>query len=540
MADGFELTDSDITELGPEKAVRFFRDLLWSAVSNAVVDKSDIHVPISIYEPDEGIDAMTEDAAASGFFPEGTAGYQIKAGDIGPADCKNEVRNERGQLTSMIQDVLEQDGTYVLVLFTDLTNAKRRRRENALQETFEENGFPNADVELYTSSHLIGFANRFPGLVAKYSRVPGHGIGYETWGRKKPINDIGIYVPDKQHEYHIDAIRKEINDAEECPMIRITGVSGLGKTRLAYEALSLDHLRGRVIYAAAEQFKDSPLQQSLAINEDRSAILVLDECPPELHEDFHRIFGARSSRITVITISDTLTSTEADYSAELKPVNSDVVEEILQNEWSEIPEPSIKRVAEFAEGFPQIAALLIENVPAESDEDTENLLEIDDHQLFNRLIIGRDGLEVASVSEVKQVLEAFALFERVGWQNKDGKRHTETEWLIEQFRFDESIGVRKFERIVRQQRDRGILEGDHYLSLKPLPLVTHLIRSFWRNHLGQAEELTVEMPDQMVSQFGERIPYLSSFESGRQWVSDILAPAGWFDDEELLRRSCAT
>lgn len=535
MAEGFELMDSDVTGLGPEKAVQFFRDLLWSAASDAVVDKSDTHVPISIYESDEGIDAMTEDAAASGFLPEGTAGYQIKAGDIAPAECRNEVTDGREQLTSMVQEVLEQGGTYVLVLFTDLTNAKRQRRENALRETFEDHGFPNADVELYTSSHLIGFANRFPGLVAKYSQVSGHGVGYETWGRETPIKHISTYVPDEQHEYHIETIREEIDKAEECPIIRVAGVSGLGKTRMTYEALSPNHLRNRVIYADAEQFRNSPLQRSLEIDQDWSAILVLDECSPELHEDFRRMFGAQSSRIAVITISDTLTSTEADCSAELGPVSSDVIEEILHNEWPNLPEPSIERVAEFVEGFPQIAALLVENVPTEPDDDTDNLIAIDDHQIFNRLIIGRQDSGDASVDEVKQVLEAFALFERVGWENENQDRHMETEWLIEQFDFNESIGVRKFERILRRQRDRGILEGDHYLSLKPLPLATHLVRSFWRNHPNQAGELITEMPEQMVRRFGERIPYLSSFESGRQWISDVLSPGGWFDDGELLR-----
>jgi hypothetical protein len=260
MVEGFELTDSDLTGLGPEEAVRFFRDLLWAAASDASVDKSAAHVPVSIYESDEGIDAMTEDVAADGFLPEGTAGYQIKAGDLEPAECKGEVTGGEDQLKTMVQEVLEQGGTYVLVLFSDLTNAKRRRRETALREVFEDHGFPNTEVELYTSSHLVGFASGFPALVAKYSRVPGHGIGYETWGRETPIKHINTYVLDEQHEQHINAIREGIDEAEECPIIRVTGVSGLGKTRLAYEALSPEHLRNRVIYADAEQFRDSPLQ----------------------------------------------------------------------------------------------------------------------------------------------------------------------------------------------------------------------------------------------------------------------------------------
>jgi len=539
MSAGFELEDSIIENFGPQEAVNFVRDLLWASASEACSDRSDVHVPISIFDPDEGIDAVTENADSNeGIILEGKTGYQVKAGDLEPGECRDEVLEEDDEeeeeyvLKPMVQDVVKSGGKYVLVLCTDITEAKRQRRLDKLSRALEDAGYPDTEVKVYTGSQLTGFVNRFPSLVAKYSAGFDYGIDYDTWGGRSPIQSIETYVPSDEQEEHLEQIRELLDTQEGCSFARISGISGLGKTRLAYEILSPNHLRERVIYADASDFRGSPLQSRLEMDENRSAILVLDECSPKDHKHFHERFSSRSNRLAVITISDSLKSVPAGYSAELQPMEIEDIEEILENERPDISESGRDRIAEFSEGFPQIAALLVENLVGDS---STSLLEMSDEDILDRLIVGSQEDTDFEREEVKQVLEGFALFERVGWIDDEGNRHGETEWLIEEFQIEGDIGVRKFERIVQRQRERGILHGEYYLSLKPLPLATYLIRSYWRAHGDRFDRVFEEMPEEMLDRFGERIPYMNAFEVGREWVADVLAPGGWFDEDQVFQ-----
>jgi hypothetical protein len=538
MPTGFELEDSVIENFGPKEAVDFFRDILWASVSEACSDRSDVHVPVSIFDPDEGIDAVTENADSNeGVIPKGKTGYQVKAGDLEPRECRDEVLDdddeEEGEyvLKSMVQDVVEDGGGYVLILCTDITEAKRQRRLDKLNNAFGDAGHPDTEVNIYTSSQLTGFVNRFPSLVAKYSTGFGYGIDYDAWGRSNPIQSIETYVPSDEQVEHLEQIRDLLNSQDDCSVVRISGISGLGKTRLAYELLSPNHLRRQVIYADASNFRGSSLQNRLEMDEHRSAILVLDDCSPEDHKHFHERFSSRSDRLAVITVSDSLKEVSADYSAELDPMATEDIEEILENERADITESGRNRIAEFSEGFPQITALLVKNI---DDDSSTSLLETSNEDILDRLIVGSQEDNDFERDEVKQVLEAFALFERVGWKDEERNRHPEVEWLIEEFGIEENIGVRKFERIVQRQRERGILQGEYYLSLKPLPLATYLLQSYWRAHGDRFGSVFEEMPEEMVDRFGERIPYMNAFESGREWVADILGPRGWFDEDAVF------
>lgn len=532
MPAGFEIDDAILENLGPQEAVFLFRDLLWASFSEACNDRGDVHVPISIFERDEGIDAITRNADENqGLIPLGKTGYQVKSGDLSPADCKDEVLKSEGELKEMVEKAVSDNGKYVLVLFTDLTEAKRQRRLDKLKEGFQETGYPHVEVDLYTSSQLSGFINRVPSLVAKYSQGFEYAIDYSSWGEEKPIQSIDTYVPDQSREEYIEEIREILAQHEECPVVRINGISGLGKTRLAYELLAPDHLRKQVIYADAESFKGCPLENRLEIDKDLSAILVLDDCSPEDHRYFNDRFGARGERLTVITVSDSLKDVTADYQVELDPLDTEIIEEILENERPNLAKPDRERIAEFSEGFPQIAALLVENL----DDGSESLLEMSTEGILENLIVGRQEERDFNKEEVKQVLEVFALFERVGWKDDEGGRHPDAEWLLDQFSFLDELGERKVERIVRRQRDKGILQGEYYLSLNPLPLATYLLQSYWRTYGHEFEEVFQEMPEKLLERFGERIPYMNAFPAGREWVSEILGPGGWFTEDHVFQ-----
>ncbi|MFC5279578.1 hypothetical protein ACFPM1_12540 [Halorubrum rubrum] len=197
--------------------------------------------------------------------------------------------------------------------------------------------------------------------------------------------------------------------------------------------------------------------------------------------------------------------------------------------------PDFDRIAELADGFPSFAVMIARNA-AKSEEPLDNLLEIGDETLINKLI-GSENMGEQELKKHRRVLEVFALFDKVEWKLENEERSEEARWLAEVAGFEEHEEEIEFNEIVDYQRERGILTGEYYLSVSPLPLATHLLGSWLRKHgKTEIEELFEQMPPQMFSRFGERIPYMAAYRPGRQWIAERLSQDGMFyeNDGDLL------
>lgn len=340
MYRGFELKDEEIRRLNSHEAVDFFRDLLWAEASETGVVQSAAHVPTRITVPDGGIDAKVEDADPSreDIIPSGISGFQIKSSDLQPNKCKKEVRDSDGDLETRIETLLDQDGTYVLVIFEELVGVAKRsgkdsleRRKTALKEEFADKGYPDAEVRIYDSSMLTGFVNRFPGLVAKY-RGLDHVQDHSTWATTA-TGEIETFISDDARETQITTIRNAVRESfGSCSVIRVTGLPGVGKTRLVFEAISAEDLKNRVIYSTAREFDCSGVASRLKMDSEWSAIIVVDNCDPEDHDHFQRQFSSHSDRLALITISTDPTPVNADHHIEVKPLDRDATIEMLKQE----------------------------------------------------------------------------------------------------------------------------------------------------------------------------------------------------------------
>lgn len=127
----FTLPSHYLLNLSSDRAVEFFRQLLWAEAANVGVARNLIDVPQCINVGDGGVDAFIENAkpAKDELIPHGTTGFQIKASDLAPAECKKELHQSEklGEpIKSEIKNVLDKDGTYILVLFAELTSQKKR------------------------------------------------------------------------------------------------------------------------------------------------------------------------------------------------------------------------------------------------------------------------------------------------------------------------------------------------------------------------------------------------------------------------------
>lgn len=540
MPHPFEIADKNITGLNQIDALAFFRRLLWAEAAFTGVAQRLVCVPQCINTSDGGLDARIEESvhpSRDDIIPKGVSGFQIKATDLKPRKCKEEIcdKSDPNSLAPEIRRLLEQGGTYVLVLFADITGTLRNRRQQALLDEFRRLGYKDAKVRLYTSTHLLGFTNRFPSVVLSLKPDYKRCLDYESWGGKnsdvcQPVE----FVQDEKRSEIITRLRGSLRARDgRCPVVRVSGLSGLGKTRMVYEALSEPDLRNRTIYSYHEHFAGSEALSALQRDDQVSAILVIDECDAQGHDFYIRQFGSRCDRLALITISPDITRTPSDQIV-LSPISEDCIKLLIRNENPEMPADATGRIARFSEGYPKIAMLLSENILASRGESPEDLLHINDDNLIERMIAGRLDPASSTVLDIKRVLTGFSIFKKVGWK---GSLNEEAKWVASKFGFVSDAKWNRFAEIIKEQRQRRVLQGEHYLYITPFPLAVHLTHD-WLETQGDFldfEDFFADAPRDLLPRFLERIPYMGGSIAGMKAVERLLGDTGPFADGRLLR-----
>lgn len=535
MRQGINLVDEDISSFEPKQAVKFFRDLVWASASNAGI-QADTHVNLNIYTSDGGIDAEVKDefevevteADDTNLIPEGRTGYQIKTGSKpSSSDCKSELLNNDDEIKPYVKDIVLSGGNYVYVTFSQLTSENREERISAIENQLSDKGYDDCDVYLFATSQLVQFANQFPGLIFKYTSVEGGGIDIETWSERRTIRVPETYVETDERRAILEKIRSlltksdEFEDIDGCPVCRVRGTSGLGKTRLVYEAVNHEQFSNRVIYADADKFEGSELATTLEVDDDREAIVILDNCSRGQHRAFNNRYGSYN-RLALITVSTDRGRVSADLSLTINRTSKDKLKEILKAEYADLPSHTVDRFAKIADGYPEMALLLAEQYT--TNDTQESVVEVSDSTIFDRLLVGNEQ-DAPDLRDVKKVLTPFAFFDRVNWTNNQ----SEQEWITKTFDLDTDYSESSISEIVQYEKDRNVLKDEEVLSLRTIPLATYLMKSALNRDPSVLSSIFYEScPSRLKWRFGERIPYANTITTVQDWSASTLFRTEWF------------
>jgi len=535
MRQGVELVDEDISSFEPKQAVKFFRDLIWASAPDAGI-QSETHVNLNIYTSDGGIDAEAENefevevttADKTNLIPEGRTGYQIKTGSKpSTSDCQNELLNSDGQIKSYVKDVVSSGGNYVFVTFSQLTSEERDERISAIENQLSEKGYDKGNVQLFATNQLVEFANQFPGLIFKYTSIEGGGIDIETWSERRSNRVPETFVETDDRREAKEKLRSllkrtdEFEDIDKCPVCRVRGTSGLGKTRLVYESVNHEQFSNRVIYEDADDFEGCELATTLEMDESRQAIIILDNCSREQHRAFNNRYGSYD-RLALITISTDRSKVASDLTLTIDRLQKDDLREILGNECPEVPSHTVDRFATIADGYPEMALLLAERYTRDDTE--ESVVEVSDSTIFDRLLVG-DEQDAPELRAVKRILTPFAFFDRINWSDNESHR----EWIVRAFNLKSDYSDEVISEVVQYEKNRGVLSGDDVLSLRTIPLATYLMRSALERDASILDSIFHEScPPRLLWSFAERIPYANTIDQAVEWSTITLLRTEWF------------
>lgn len=178
-------------------------------------------------------------------------------------------------------------------------------------------------------------------------------------------------------------------------VVRLVGLSGVGKTRLV-QALFDERVDGQALdpsLASYTNMADGPDPQPTGLASDLIAartrvILVVDNCPPELHRRLSELCRTPGSTVSVVTVEYDIREDEPEGTDvfALKASSSDLVEKLVKHRFPEVSSVDAHSVAEFAGGNARIAIALAATIGK-----NEMIAGLNDEELFARLFEQRHG-----------------------------------------------------------------------------------------------------------------------------------------------------
>ena len=530
-------------------AVDLFRELLRAEALRFPVGTCKINVPRQGNVADGGIDA-TVDADSleiqSDIIASGKNGYQIKSGKEFKPWQKSEIKKElfgdrtplnKENLGKRIRDCLKDDkGTYVLVC-TGINLGKSRTAQTRHHiETYlkEQCKYENPKVKVWSQDDLINFLDEFPLLVLGLkglleSKFKPH------WSWSKADSMQVPFVSGQLQKELIAKIQNELRRNDRAVYVPVWGDPGVGKTRLVLEATRADDLSPLVVYyRSISEFESSVLMNAISLNDNLSAIIVIDGCEPHTQIRIWDELKHQGDRIRLITISNSYDKIPEDVSdCKVSPLENEQIREIIQHH--KVPKFQADRHTDLCSGSPFMAHH-VGKVLAHSSGDASEVLSQDSIYKSFYVDLERENLGSPEVQQKELVLQHIALFKQFGYEQSvvtDAKaiaKKVETA--------DPQITEMRFRKIVKDLRKDGLLKGEYTLNITPKALHIKLWTDWWEIYSDEEfniAEFIRGLTPELVDWFCEMFQYAAESEVASRIVKELLGPNGPFRDGEALR-----
>lgn len=391
----------------------------WSGSINAPDGGIDIRVQVPVYTLNTGFLEMPDTI------------LQAKKYSMPKGAIIDEMRTE-GVLSPAISEQAAKGGSYIIVsLADDCSPPMKNDRLSAMRDAVK-NDLNNSNIHLdfYDRSKLGQWVRQHPSVMLWLKGKLGQGYsGWQAYGAwSNPphgIDDtlisasgVSVTLPSQKHqklsiENAIEPMRELMRTTAKA--IRITGLSGVGKTRIVQALFdetvgknALDRTLAIYVDTGANPDPSATAMLDRLIAERRRAFLILDNCPSELHSLLATKVSAAGGEVRLITVEydirdDKPQTTEVVH---IEAVGPEIAERLLIRRFPGVGQNNARRIAEFADGNARVSLAIAERV-----EDGESLAQLSDAQLFNRLFEQRNSPDedLRHQAEVMSLVYSFSV-----------------------------------------------------------------------------------------------------------------------------------
>ena len=495
----------------------FVNRLLSSESQAAGMAGTSLHASYRDNVGDEGVDAALDSGVSTTWIPAGESAWQFKAGDLKPGGCKTELRG-----ATFAHEVLRRGGQYRLVLGASLTAAKLARRRTALIEEAEALGLKVASesIQILHADSLASWAESFPAL-AVWPVLGGTGYGtltFEAWAASN--RHAATFVESAERTAIQQSIRGLVA-GEGTLDLRLTGVSGLGKTRLALETFRDSGRETLIVYLKADATPHTVLTHLLS--QGRIAIVVVDECTRDQHKSLAEMIPAGSGlRLITIGEQDSQGGLLAPVFV-LKPFEEGAMDAVIARNQPSLRSELRRVIVGTADGNIGYALYLARQVAQNPDTRTADLVTPDAIRQFVS-----QSLPAGSAFLACSVL---ALFSRIGY---DGELSGELELVAEIFGFTPT----DLRTAARTLTEAGLLSSHgRYRAVTPHPMGVYLASAAWEEYGDRiVHDLLPKLDSSMSIRLFRRAADIGEFGPTHSAVVRLLNDDGPFASLDVIER----
>ena len=532
---------NSVIALSVERAVLVVRAILRAECHYAKVSPAALTISAEISVADGGVDAQI-DVPIDGVLPSdcifrsGLTGIQIKSGTTFKpwtlASLRRELLNRVGKLPAEVERLLREQGRYTLFCTGhDLTPERRNKARRAMAAVFNAASFSVDEdrIEVLGASQIAEFAERYPGIASLLVEDPiREALVLNEWARD--VHMANTLEPAAEQSELIDRIRLALTG--DMPHVRILGEPGLGKTRLVLEALKHQDFAPYVLYVRdGTLFGQTALfRRLLKTDYTKLLVLVIDELPETEMADIWRHLKPRSGSLKIVSLDHGRDETYDDAILRLTAprLPDEAIQGILVANVG--PSHELERWVAICEGSPRVAQAVADNLRANPGDILRPPATV---PIWARFLHGYGRRDESTARQIDCVTRHLALFSRFGYESPvEGEAVYVADFI---HTMDPTIGVARFQEIVRHLRDRRVLQGSRTLFFVPKALHIYLWKQFWESY-GRGfdfAEILNGMPETLHAWFMSMFKYAGDVASSHV-IDDILRPDGMFARHEWL------
>ncbi|QTD33272.1 hypothetical protein [Pseudomonas fluorescens] len=531
MTKPFKIESADIKQLSDIQLTQLLKELLHSEAFKFELSQNSIEVALNIITGDGGEDgriSWDNGISKTDYIPNRLTLFQNKATEIGPAAYGKELLTEKGDIKNQVDTVLSNNGSYVVFTTQELNKKQKNARISSLRETLKNKNkkyHDTCELLIYDASDIAGWVNCYITTVVAVQHWSGRPVErglktFELWSQHEDFSVLPFFDASSRTAI-VESLRNELPNPKSC--LRIMGLSGLGKTRTAFEVFAGNSsLQNLVVYVDANHAPQIDALVADWVSLGFRAILVIDNCEYRLHERLVKEVRREKSHISLLTLDynfDSVSSPTISYKLQQMSDEElvDMLNPVYRNKLTDL-----QRVSDFAQGFPQMAVLLAE---ARLNENPK-LGELSEDELANKLLWARDEHE--NIDYLK-TLQACSLFDAFGVEE-------DVEYQLEYIAQLTSLEIDKVYECIQRFTSRGLIDRrGRFGQVVPKPLAIRLAGQWWTNTREKKQrELIDGLPQGMVDRFCLQIEKLDFHTNVKLLTEALCGPKGPFGQAEVI------
>lgn len=535
-----EVGAADIERLDSSQLNHLMGKLIMLEIKNKSIPDSAPVLSANITTSDGGEDASiqwTDGPEKTNWLPNRYTMFQAKATEMTAKQCANELMKPRSsELKIRVKEVFERKGHYILFCNNNYVHTSIIDRVKACKNKLKELGVAYADkaqIKIYDANAIASWVNTFQAAVAYVNEACGHYylntvMTWESWDRYKEHKHD--FSRDEASDSNIVTLKNNL--CEKRKVMRMLGLSGLGKSRLAFEAFrpptDMDDIQQHYLSESLVYISDGCDFYDLVTviiewrNRNMECILIVDNCDMHLHELLAREIKHQDSKMSLLTIDYHTDETIRDGIIKVEPCPDETIKNIILKSFKRLQNEDISRVIELAQGFPLMAVLIAES----RLDDEPDIGQLPKEAIIDKLLWGR-GVED---KEAKNVILSCSMFDSIGYS---GGHETERQFVADKIAH---ISQQDFFSHLNDFIKKGILDKrGRYISVRPKPLALNLAAKQWEAYPPEDwQQLFQDLPESLAESLCSQLKMLDYLPVAQKLVETLCGANGPFSQANVL------